>query len=462
MPGASSFDIRGCWVRRGVEWLVGALLAVSVVYAVMELSQGGFAPQDAASVLGLPIGASGLLAAVVALRKQPEDNTANLARGWAATLADRVDAVESRAYNGRLGNDHVLIDLAFTHRPASVSGRAATAPSCGRLLLSSAVGGVPDVAAYWQRVQPQRLMVTGPAGAGKTVFAVALIRALIRDRAGTGTGPVPVPVRIPASRWGTDTDLDAFVTQCLVEVYRCPRDQASAMVEQGLVLPVLDGLDEMDPALPDGTPDPDAPRARAALKKLNIYRVKGSPGPVVVTCRTSHLEALTLRERQEATARGVLQEAVDGGPLREAAQVSIDPVSPDDAVAYLTARAQDPTRWQSLTGHLTAHPTGALATVLSTPWRLCLTATVYHDSGAPGELTAHATARTTTQDAEQALDDFLLARFIPAAARLHKGPGGHRAYDPGQIHRWLHHRFTLWAVCIRGFNSTITRRCSAS
>ncbi|MEU0187060.1 hypothetical protein ABZ312_38800 [Streptomyces sp. NPDC006207] len=257
-------------------------------------------------------------------------------------------------------------------------------------------------------------MVTGPAGAGKTVFALALILALLKTRADTD----PVPVRIPVSLWDTTTPLETLLTQRLIEAYGWPTTQAAALVEHGMILPVLDGLDEMDPTLPDGTPDPDAPRARAALSHLDRYRVRGEPGPVVLTCRTAHLHALTTR-----------------GTLRDSAQITLAPVTPAHAITYLTTRAQDMSRWQPLIDHLTGHPTGALATLLSTPWRLCLTATVYHHDGNPPELTTHATA--------QALDEHLLARFIPAATRLRPHPrssfGRQRTYHPDQVHRWLHH-----------------------
>lgn len=268
------------------------------------------------------------------------------------------------------------------------------------------------MAAYWRQVQPQRLVVTGPAGAGKTVFALALILALLKDRADTD----PVPVRIPVSLWDTTTPLDSFLAKRLMEAYRWPEEHAAALVEHGMILPVLDGLDEMDPTLPDGSPDTEAPRARAALEQLDGYRVRGEPGPVVLTCRTAHLQAMASR-----------------GVLRDSAQVTLAPVSHAQAMSYLATRAQDPPRWQPLIDHLTAHPTDALATLLSTPWRLCLVATVYHHDGSPHELTAYATA--------QALDDHLLSRFIPAATRLHPRTrfGRQRIYHPDQVHRWLHH-----------------------
>ncbi|MFF3565742.1 NACHT domain-containing protein [Streptomyces sp. NPDC002574] len=409
-------------VWQAVGWAGGAAVVVLVVITVRQLTRGDFQPQDAASLWGLPIGLAGLLVAVLALRKPPEDNTAVLVRTWAATLATLVAAGEGRVYAQLLGDDTVPIDLSYTLQPAP--GRTATAPPHGRLLStpvppfllprSHPVGGAPDVAAYWRQVRPQRMVVTGPAGSGKTVFALALILALLKDRADVD----PVPVRLPVSLWDTTTPLDLIVTQRLIEAYGWPKAEAATLVEHGMVLPVLDGLDEMDPTLPDGTPDPDAPRARAVLQHLDAHRVRGEPGPVVLTCRTAHLEALA----------GL-------GTLRDSARIALAPVTPTHAITYLTTRAQDRTRWQPLIDHLTMDPSGPLGTLLSTPWRLCLTATVYHHDGNPHELTSHATA--------QALDDHLLARFIPAATRLyphpHSSSGRNRAYRSDQVHRWLHH-----------------------
>ncbi|CAM5607782.1 Ku protein [Streptomyces aurantiogriseus] len=76
---------------------------------------------------------------------------------------------------------------------------------------------------------------------------------------------------------------------------------------------------------------------------------------------------------------------------------------------------------------LDRHPTGTLATALSTPWRLTLAATVYAQHGDPCGLARHATASD--------LDEHLLARFIPAATALH--PRARRLYAVGDVHCWL-------------------------
>ncbi|MEU3658039.1 hypothetical protein AB0E67_35965, partial [Streptomyces sp. NPDC032161] len=186
---------------------------------------------------------------------------------------------------------------------------------------------------------------------------------------------------------------------------------AAGLVDHGMVLPVLDGLDEVDPLRADGTPDPEAPRARAVLEALNAYQDGREAGPLVLTCRTGHYDALAPVSR-----------------LIDAARITIAPISTHQAIAYLRARALDTPRWQPLVDHLETQPASPLATTLSTPWRLCLTATVYHRDGNPSELLHHADGHD--------LDQHLLARYVPATIANTRNP--HR-YQPEDVHRWLHH-----------------------
>ncbi|MFF7452558.1 NACHT domain-containing protein [Streptomyces sp. NPDC008132] len=390
---------------------LGALvIGVSVAYAVRQLMHGGLEPGDTTGLLGLPLGVTGLVVAVTALRKPVEGNDAERARGWAATLARQVEDGESGVWRQLLGDDTRRINLAYDLHPAAA--RPAVAPTAGRLTADgSGPVTLPDIVSYYRATQPLRLVVTGAAGAGKTVLALELMLALLDGRA----EDAPVPVRIPLSRWDTeDQSLPELLQQWLVEAYDWPTDLAVGMVQHGMVLPVLDGLDEMDPPAPDGSPDPAAPRATAVVRALNAYQRGRDAGPLILTCRTHHYDALTTHTE-----------------VLDAARITIAPVDTTDAHAYLTDRALDPARWQPLLDHLTAHPGGLLAAVLSTPWRLCLTATVYHRDGDPAEL-------LTLPDAN-ALDQHLLARYIPAATHTAPNPHG---YTPQDVHHWLHHLTT--------------------
>ncbi|MCX5357181.1 NACHT domain-containing protein [Streptomyces sp. NBC_00124] len=393
--------------RRMWQFICGVclvLIVASATFTVRQLLHGGLKADEPAGLLALPAGVIGLVAAILALRKPIEGNDAELARGWAQTLARQIETSEGEVRRQLLGADTQRINLAYTLRPSTE--RAATAPAAGRTF--DGTDSLPAVLDYYKSTRPRRLLITGAAGAGKTVLALELMLTLIKNRADDDL----VPVRIPLAQWDTTQPLETLLIQRLTDAYDWPSKLAAGLVRQGLVLPVLDGLDEMDPLRDDETPDPDAPRAHAVLEALNAYINGGlDAGPLVVTCRTAHYDALA-----------------PSAVLIDAAHVSIAPVDAEHAVTYLRTRARDTPRWQPLLDHLHGQPTGPLATVLSTPWRLCLAATVYHRTGDPAELLQHPTSVD--------LDQHLLARYIPAATTHTPNP---LQYHPEAIHRWLHH-----------------------
>lgn len=408
MTGLGGRRQRRTW--RLIGALCGLAIVVSTLYAVWQLVHGGLQPTDTAGLLGLPLGVTGLVTTVVSLRKAIEGNDAELVRGLAATLARQIEADESRVWRQLLGDDIRRINLAYVLHPAAV--RPAEAPAAGRLTAEGpSPATLPDIVTYYRSTRPLRMVVTGAAGAGKTVLALELLLALIKGR----DEDDPVPVRIPLSRWDTERQsLAALLQRRLVEAYDWPVGLAARLVHHGLVLPVLDGLDEMDPPGTDGSPDPAAPRATAVVRALNAYQQGRDAGSLILTCRTQHYDAL-----------------VPHTTVFDAARIAIAPVDTADARDYLTGRALAPAHWRPLTDHLAAHPGGPLATLLSTPWRLCLIATVYHQDGDPASL--------LTLSSPEALDRHLLARYIPAATRTAPNP---RGYAPRDVHRWLHHLTT--------------------
>ncbi|MGR4880691.1 NACHT domain-containing protein [Streptomyces sp. LARHCF249] len=318
-------------------------------------------------------------------------------------MAEQVKQDQQRQWRQLIGDDTQRINLRFTLRPEP--GRTAAAPAEGGRMF----GGTPallDVAAYYRRTFPRRLVVIGEPGSGKTVLVLELMLALLEERAEED----PVPVRLSLAEWDPAVPLPKWLARHLVDVYDWPAEMAGELVSQQRVLPVLDGLDEMDPTAHDGAPSSAAPRARAALEVLNAYQKGREAGPVILTCRTLHYQALDSRVR-----------------LIDAARIDIDPVTTPAACAYLRQRARDPARWQPVLEALEGDPTGTLATALSTPWRLSLAATIYSRDGDPAELLHHATVGD--------LDEYLLARLVPAASALHPRPDS--PYSAGDVHCWL-------------------------
>ncbi|MEU3862722.1 NACHT domain-containing protein [Streptomyces sp. NPDC028722] len=308
----------------------------------------------------------------------------------------------------RLLKDVVCVDISYTLRPEPGRG-ARGAEARGRL--TSNGEGVRDIAAYYRDLTPGRLVITGAPGAGKTVLALELITALTRHEARGQS----VPVRLSAAAWDTAVPLDRHLAEHLTTVFEIPGAVAQRLVDRRLIVPVIDGLDEMDPLRPDGTADPRAPRAVAVIDALNAYQNGPEFAAVILTCRTEHFRAL-----REPDGPGRRQ-------LLDSAGIEIDPVETADAIAYLCRRAKDPTRWQPVLKELAETPRGTLATALFTPWRLCLAATVFFVEGDPAELLR---PRSPAE-----LDSYLLARYLPAVVRQRDDS----RYPVGQVHRWLHH-----------------------
>lgn len=384
----------------------------SLVFAIWALATSEkLSPLDIATLLGVPIAVIGLAVGAVALRRSVEGKDAELARTNANRLAEQVWDSERRVKIQLLGVDTQRINLTYDLQPATA--RAATAPEVG-LTFADQHATHPDVLQYYRSTQHQRLVVTGAAGAGKTVLALELMLALIDGR----TDGQRVPVRISLAQWDTAQPLSTLLVERLVDAYGFTSREANGLIDRELVLPVLDGLDEMDRLRPDGTPDPEAPRARAALEQLNGYRDDSVPGSLVLTCRTGHYDALTPVPVSESR-------------LIDAARVVIAPIDTHRAIKYLSDRMMDADRWQRLIDHLDTQPTSPLAATLSTPWRLCLTATVYRDEGDPSELLGH----TNGDD----LDQHLLSRYIPSVIGKPLETFSPHNYEPEDVHRWLHH-----------------------
>ncbi|MEV4937379.1 NACHT domain-containing protein [Streptomyces zaomyceticus] len=395
-----------------------AALLSGVVLSVRSALEKGWGDVDPG---GLAVASVGLAVALLGLwtarrRYDPAEVAAGLARS--------VIRVEQEAFAQLLGGDvNGVIDLSFT---ADMTGRARGATAPGRL---------EDVVSFYRSLTPGRVVVTGTpaplgagavgdAGTGKTLTALALVIGLAQARA--DGDPVQVPVRLTATSWPGGT-IEDWLARELEQTWKQRRAQARLMLESQLVLPVIDGVDELDQG---DAPGPGS-RAAALMAEVNRYQLGTAPAPVALTCRRLQYEAL---EHGQVPARTV-------------ALVRLDRVSPAQARAFLEHRVADTAvgraAWQPVLDALDP-PVSAGATVvrpeaaalrraLDTPWRLTLAATVYHPATGrpPADLLAQAGGGT--------LHDHLLEHYIDAAATVPPGQGAAAvpALDPAEARRVL-------------------------
>lgn len=235
---------------------------------------------------------------------------------------------------------------------------------------------------------------------------------LRRDLTDTRRAVAPIPVRVNATGWDGEQDFSAWLVTRLDLDYRLRPNIGKEMVKRGLILPVLDGLDEMDDDATAGV------RARALLDRLNHREWQDHP--VVVLCRSSEFENL---KKQRS----------DNG-LHGATTLTLTPLSTDQAASYLSdyrsrIGATDPA-WARITADLSDRPDSPLANALENPWLLGLTVT---------------TLRYTPQAATVLLDcpntdavrEQLFTAYISAAIAGTDDTDDFRNYTSDNIEKWM-------------------------
>ncbi|MGW8374946.1 BCCT family transporter [Streptomyces sp. ODS28] len=400
--------------------LSGVVCAGGLWWTVVALGQGELTDPDTAGVLGFwpglagsVCGGWGLWASVRGLREQ---RTAALV---AAELAQRTVWVEGAQFRQLLGGGPASsggrIDLAFTaHLPggAEQHGQSEQPGQPGQ----ARRGTLEEVTAFYRGLPPGRVLITGTpapasrgddAGTGKTVLALALLLGLAETRGAED----PVPVRLSASSWPGGTVREWLHTQ-LTSAYRLGARDAELLVEADLVLPVIDGLDELDAG---GVPGYGS-RAAALLRAVERFERAGRACPVVLTCRHAHYQALVdadvqphglvrlaLARIDPAGVRGYLAERVAGTDIgRERWQPVLAALAEAAGASHDDEAVPDST------------PSTSLAAALDTPWRLNLAVTVFQERTAEGEYRRDP-AELLTLAAEGRLHGHLLDRYVGAA-----------------------------------------------
>jgi DNA-binding SARP family transcriptional activator len=343
----------------------------------------------------------------VSADRAPRQLAAAVTRQWTTE-------VEMRSLNRP---EPVPLTWSSTGRPVT-AGAALTrrnVASRGERLVFS--GDLRDVVAKFRQVRSRQLVVLGDPGAGKSVLAMLFTLGLLADR----REGEPVPVLLPLASWNPHREhLRHWLATKLVEDYPglankavYGADAATRLVSDRKIVPVLDGLDEIPPAL-----------HAAAIDALDRAVADGSP--LVMTCRATEYEQAVTQS---------------GSVLAGAAVVEIEPVEAEAAIEFLTARTRaGETRWQPVEQRLRRQTDSPLALALRTPLMVDLTRTAYaHPNTDPGEL-----CDTDRFGGPELIEDHLLDAYLPASY-AHRptppAPDGRpdtpRTYDPPQAERWL-------------------------
>ncbi|WP_232794082.1 toll/interleukin-1 receptor domain-containing protein [Pseudofrankia saprophytica] len=236
-----------------------------------------------------------------------------------------------------------------------------------------------DLVATLRAVPTARLVVLGGEGSGRTT----LLAGLALDLAAARLPADPVPVLLPLGSWDPDRhDLGGWLE---IELRRrhtwlaatdAEISGARVLVDSGKIMPLLDGLEELAPAV----------RARA-LTRINEWLAEGAR---IVVSSTPEAFAAAVR-----SGAGEVR-------LRGAAAVEIRPLDLAEAAACLVGsqpgRAPGPgdghrgERWAPVLAAARRQPRSPVAGALTTPLTLALACAVYED--ATGDQSVDADAGT--------------------------------------------------------------------
>ncbi|MER7770540.1 hypothetical protein [Kitasatospora sp. NPDC096140] len=332
---------------------------------------------------------------------EPDDHVTQAAR----RLARAVDAQwrAEAAIRGLFGGEPIPVD--WDTENGGATGTVRPEPARGA-----------ELPGYFRRLEgPGRLVILGPAGAGKTSTAVLLLLGLLTDR----RPDQPVPVLLALDSWDPATEhVTTWMHRRLTEDYptlgrgRHGLKRAAQLLDSHLILPVLDGLDEL-------------PAARRAAALRGINRILDDRTPLVLTCRTAEYHALDH----------------EGFAVPGAAVIRARPVGPEAVRRYLTAPggSEQQARWRHVLDLLQDEPQGPLARTLANPALLALARTVYGAGSGREPAALAALARTATADR---LADHLLSNLVPTV--FDTGPVARNApawwrrqWTPEQSRRWL-------------------------
>jgi hypothetical protein len=272
-------------------------------------------------------------------------------------------------------------------------------------------GAFKDIAAVFATDGlPQRMVILGEPGSGKSMIAQWLTVHLLESHPGMNL----VPVFLSLATWDPDEPLEEWAAAEMAQTYpslsnavqatgNAERTLAYQLITGKRVLMVLDGLDEMATG-----------NQCSALRRLSEFARDGQH--FVVTCRTRDY------------ARIVYQA---GAPLARTPVIGLGALAMDDVIQYLreTNLLLGPSadRWDGLLEHLVTEPDGPLAIAMTSPLVVWLVRTNYaRPETQPDDLLAWGNAEEITDSLLDGLVD--AAYSVPV---LKKDTEMYAAREPG-------------------------------
>jgi serine/threonine protein kinase len=233
------------------------------------------------------------------------------------------------------------------------------------------------------------LLILGAPGSGKTTLLLELTRDLLKRAERDEQQPLPMVFSL--SSWTMkQPSLVDWLVQELASKYQVPRKLGQRLIEMDQILPLLDGLDEVN-----------AQDRTACIESINTYREEHGLLPLVVCSRSA--------DYLEQTAR-----------VRLANAVAIQPLSQQQVNTYLTSAG---TALQALQVALSKNP--ALRELTQTPLMLSMLTLTYYNIPVQDVLRMTSTSNQVQQVVERYVD------------RMLSRGGSVARYSSPSVKRWL-------------------------
>jgi NACHT domain len=262
-----------------------------------------------------------------------------------------------------------------------------------------------------EKVPTGWIVVLGGSGSGKTMLLLRTVRDLIDNREKGD----PVPVFVSMASWNPRSDnlrtwlekrlrIDYPGLGAIVSRGGKKATRIEILLDEQLIVPMLDGLDEMP-----------AESQVAAIDRLDeAFLGTKRPLRLVMSCRTD--------EYREAAGRP----EAGRQPLAAAAAIELHALDPDKVSSYLGDR--DDPRWSVVDARL--KPDGSfLAGALNTPLYASLASAIYNAGRAVARGKLRDPAELCGLRSAKAVHNHLLDEFVPAMYAKQRDAQDRRAED---------------------------------
>ena len=299
-----------------------------------------------------------------------------------------------------------LIDLSMTYRTNAVASRVTADWHQPDNLLPDELFDTPlPLGTIITEVYDEAdgtLLIMGEPGAGKTTILLQLVSDLLLRAELDPQHPIPVVFSLAS--WTNNIALGDWMVNELANRYEVPRRLGQLWLKNGQLLPLLDGLDEVEQE-----------QRVACAQAINQFRQRYLTMPTIVTCRIKDYEALATR-------------------LNLAQAIVLQPLSLEQIDQYLASMGQ---RLAGLRAALQTDMT--LRELAQSPLMLSMMTLAYY---------------RMPEDVALSLGDRQMGRtllFDVYVERMSRYRGGESLYEPEQTVQWL-----AWlAQKMAQFNQTI-------